>query len=67
MVISYGKQSVDKSDKLTVLKSFNQLNLTSGKYLNLFEKKLKISFEIYEIIEIDTIKKLIDLTRKKIG
>jgi dTDP-4-amino-4,6-dideoxygalactose transaminase len=42
MVISYGKQSVDKSDKLTVLKSFNQLNLTSGKYLNLFEKKLKI-------------------------
>lgn len=41
MLINYGKQFTDQNDKKLVTKSFDQINLTSGKYLNLFENKIK--------------------------
>ena len=41
MLINYGKQFTDKNDKRFIIKSFDQQNLTNGKYLNLFENKIK--------------------------
>tara|TARA_B110000285_G_C15060776_1_gene582245 strand:- start:842 stop:1087 length:246 start_codon:yes stop_codon:yes gene_type:complete len=65
------KKAINNKSKLTLISKFEKIagwdSLGHMKIISQIEKKLKISFEIYEIIEIDTIKKLIDLTRKKIG
>ncbi len=42
--IPYGRQSLDKIDKFEVIKSLNQKFITTGKYVEKFEKALKEKF-----------------------
>jgi dTDP-4-amino-4,6-dideoxygalactose transaminase len=44
-MIPYGKQSIDKEDIKQVSKSLEENLLTTGKYVNLFEKKFKNYFK----------------------
>ena len=44
-IIPYGKQSIDKDDIKTVVKSLGEDFLTTGNYVNLFEKKAQDYFK----------------------
>ena len=44
-IIPYGKQSIDKEDIKTVVRSLKENLLTTGNYVNLFEKKAKEYFK----------------------
>tara|TARA_B100000989_G_scaffold80716_1_gene57534 strand:+ start:6446 stop:6688 length:243 start_codon:yes stop_codon:yes gene_type:complete len=63
------KNAINNKSKLTLGSKFEQVigwdSLGHMKIVGQIEKKLKINFEIDEIIGVDTIKKLIALTKKK--
>ena len=63
------KKAINNNSKLKLTSKFEKVegwdSLGHMKIISQIEKKLKINFEIDEIIGVDTIKKLIDLTKKK--
>ena len=64
------KIALNHNSKITLLYKFEKVkgwdSLGHMKIISTIEKKLSISFEIDEIIGINTVKKLIDLTKKKV-
>lgn len=70
-MISVFKKALNNKSKLTPASKFEVVpgwdSLGHMKIISEIEKQLKISFEIDEIIGVDTIKKLINVTRKKIN
>ena len=64
------KKALNLSSKLTLSSKFEKVkgwdSLGHMKVISTIEKKLSISFEIDEIIGVNTVKKLIDLTKKKV-
>tara|TARA_Y100000816_G_scaffold290364_1_gene278864 strand:+ start:2314 stop:2559 length:246 start_codon:yes stop_codon:yes gene_type:complete len=64
------KIALNHNSKITLLSKFEKVkgwdSLGHMKIISTIEKKLSISFEIDEIIGINTVKKLIDLTKKKV-
>ena len=64
------KKALNNKSKITLSSKFEKVkgwdSLGHMKVISEIEDKLKISFEIDEIIGVDTIKKLIDLSRTKI-
>ena len=64
------KKALNLSSKLTLSSKFEKVkgwdSLGHMKVISTIEKKLFISFEIDEIIGVNTVKKLIDLTKKKV-
>ena len=64
------KIALNHNSKITLLSKFEKVkgwdSLGHMKIISTIEKKLLISFEIEEIIGINTVKKLIDLTKKKV-
>tara|TARA_A100001015_G_scaffold263819_1_gene311036 strand:- start:4775 stop:5014 length:240 start_codon:yes stop_codon:yes gene_type:complete len=64
------KKALNNKSKLSVTSRFEEVpgwdSLGHMRIVNAIEKKLKISFEIDEIVGINTVKKLIDITKKKI-
>ena len=44
--INYGGQYIDKLDVNLVIKSLNKNLITTGNYVNLFEKKLEINLNV---------------------
>ena len=63
------ESALNNKSKLTLSSEFEKVNgwdsLGHMKIISTIEKKLSISFEIDEIIGINTVKKLINLTKKK--
>ena len=43
--INYGKQHIDRTDINLVIKSLNENLITTGNYVNLFEKKISDKFK----------------------
>ena len=64
------KKALNNKSKITLSSKFEKVkgwdSLGHMKVISEIEDKLKISFEIDEIIGVDTIKKLIDLSKTKI-
>ena len=64
------KKALNNKSKITLGSKFEKVkgwdSLGHMKVISEIEDKLKISFEIDEIIGVDTIKKLIDLSKTKI-
>tara|TARA_E500000178_G_C16908473_1_gene701427 strand:+ start:698 stop:943 length:246 start_codon:yes stop_codon:yes gene_type:complete len=64
------KVALNNNNKITLASKFEKVqgwdSLGHMKIISEIEKKLSISFEIDEIIGINTIKKLIELTKKKV-
>ena len=64
------KKALNNKSKLSILSKFEEVpgwdSLGHMRIINSIEKQLKISFEIDEIVGVNTIKKLIDITKKKI-
>ena len=64
------KKAINCKSNLTLSSRFEQVSgwdsLGHMKIISAIENKLKISFEIDEIVGVNTIKKLIELTKKKI-
>ena len=64
------KKALNLSSKLTLSSKFEKVkgwdSLGHMKVISTIEKKLSISFEIDEIIGVNTVKKLIDLKKKKV-
>lgn len=64
------KIALNNKSKITLSSQFEQVkgwdSLGHMKIISAIEKKLSCSFEIDEIIGINTVKKLIDLTKKKV-
>lgn len=63
------KKSINYKSKLTMTSKFESVpgwdSLGHMKIISIIEKHLNISFEIDEIVGVNTVKKLIDMTRKK--
>jgi len=64
------KVALNNNTKITLASKFEKVkgwdSLGHMKIISEIEKKLSISFEIDEIIGINTVKKLIELTKKKV-
>ena len=64
------KDALNYNSKIVLSSKFENVkgwdSLGHMKIISTIEKKLLISFEIDEIIGINTVKKLIDLTKKKV-
>ena len=64
------KVALNNNTKITLTSKFEKVkgwdSLGHMKIISEIEKKLPISFEIDEIIGINTVKKLIELTKKKV-
>ena len=64
------KVALNNNSKMTLSSKFEKVkgwdSLGHMKIISTIEKKLSIDFEIDEIIGINTVKKLIDLTKKKV-
>ena len=64
------KVALNNNTKITLTSKFEKVkgwdSLGHMKIISEIEKKLSISFEIDEIIGINTVKKLIELTKKKV-
>jgi acyl carrier protein len=64
------KKALNNKSKITLSSKFEKVkgwdSLGHMKVISEIEDKLKISFEIDEIIGVDSVKKLIDLSKKKI-
>lgn len=64
------KVALNNNSKITLSSKFEKVkgwdSLGHMKIISTIEKKLSIDFEIDEIIGINTVKKLIDLTKKKV-
>ena len=63
------ESALNNKSKLTLSSEFEKVNgwdFRHMKIISTIEKKLSISFEIDEIIGINTVKKLINLTKKKL-
>ena len=64
------KKALNNNSKITNSSKFEKVkgwdSLGHMKVISVIEENLKISFEIDEIIGVDSIKKLINLTKKKI-
>ena len=64
------KKALNNKSKLSISSKFEEVpgwdSLGHMRVISAIEKQLKISFEIDEIVGINTIKKLIDITKKKI-
>ena len=64
------KEALNSNSKISLSSKFEKVkgwdSLGHMKIISEIEKKLSISFEIDEIIGINTIKKLIELTKKKV-
>ena len=64
------KVALNSNSKISLSSKFEKVkgwdSLGHMKIISEIEKKLSISFEIDEIIGINTIKKLIELTKKKV-
>ncbi len=64
------KKALNFNSNLTLSSKFEKVkgwdSLGHMKVISTIEKKLFISFEIDEIIGVNTVKKLIDLTKKKV-
>ena len=64
------KAALNNKSKITLSSEFEKVNgwdsLGHMKIISTIEKKLSISFEIDEIIGINNVKKLINLTKKKV-
>ena len=64
------KKALNLNSNLTLSSKFEKVkgwdSLGHMKVISTIEKKLSISFEIDEIIGVNTVKKLIDLTKKKV-
>ena len=64
------KKALNNKSKITLNSKFEKVkgwdSLGHMKIISVIEDKLKISFEIDEIIGIDSVKKLINLTKTKI-
>ncbi len=64
------KKALNLNSNLTLSSKFEKVkgwdSLGHMKVISTIEKKLFISFEIDEIIGVNTVKKLIDLTKKKV-
>ena len=64
------KKALNNKSKIMLSSEFEKVkgwdSLGHMKIISAIEEKLAISFEIDEIVGINTVKKLIDLTKKKI-
>ena len=64
------KKALNNKSKITLSSKFEKVkgwdSLGHMKVISEIEDKLKISFEIDEIIGVDSVKKLIDLSKTKI-
>ena len=64
------KVALNNNNKITLASKFEKVqgwdSLGHMKIISEIEKKLSISFEIDEIVGINTVKKLIELTKKKV-
>ena len=64
------KKAINSKEKLTLDSKFEQVkgwdSLGHMKILSAIEKNLKVTFEIDEIVGINTIKKLVSLIKKKL-
>ena len=45
--INYGRQYIDKLDANLVIKSLKENLITTGNYVNLFEKKIRDKFKLF--------------------
>ena len=63
------KKSINNKSKLSLTSKFEKVpgwdSLGHIKIISVIENKLKISFEIDEIVGVNTVKKLIEITKKK--
>jgi acyl carrier protein len=64
------KKALNNNSKITSSSKFEKVkgwdSLGHMKIISAIEEKLSINFEIDEIVGVNTVKKLIDLTKKKI-
>ena len=64
------KKAINNKLKLSLTSKFEKVpnwdSLGHMKIVSVIEDKLKISFEIDEIVGVNTVKKLIEITKKKI-
>ena len=64
------KKAINNKSKLSLTSRFEKIpgwdSLGHMKIISAIEEKLKISFEIDEIVGVNTVKKLIEMTKKKI-
>lgn len=69
-ISSIFKKAINNKEKLSLNSKFDKVkgwdSLGHMKIISAVEDKLKVSFEIDEIVGIDTIKKLINLIKKKL-
>ena len=65
------KNAINNNSKITLGTKFEKLkgwdSLGHMKIISEIEKQLSVSFDIDEIINVDTVKKLINMTLKKIS
>ncbi len=59
------KSKVNLKSKFEKVKGWDSLG--HMRIISVIEDKLKITFEIDEIVGVDTVKKLIDMTKKKLN
>ena len=52
--INYGRHYIDKLDANLVIKSLNENLITTGNYVNLFEKKIRDKFKLFSFFLSDT-------------
>ena len=65
------KKAINNKSKLSLTSRFEKIpgwdSLGHMKIISAIEEKLKISFEIDEIVGVNTVKKLIEMTKKKLN
>ncbi len=67
MILSYGKQYIDKSDEKFILKSIYDTKITDGKYVRLFENKIKEKLKSKYCISCNSATSGLLLSLKSIG